>query len=329
MKSIVSLEIATDFVRAVEISKPHTAKPSLCRYAEVPVAPGVVGESEVFDAEVAADALKELWRVGGFETKSVNLGVSSRRIMVRDYDAPYVDLKKIKETLTFEAAELLPSQMENSVLDFYPVEKVEVNGKFQARGLLVATAAEPLENIVTTLELAGLTVEYVDLTPFGLARMGRMLLPHDEEYFLVNINPHSSEVIAVRGGAPRMVRVIPNGISMRGSSGKHRGVADQAASLDVNAAPKSISSVDSFIGALRATLNYYEGRGGTVQKIYLTGEGSLSTELQEKILPLMGLPARSVTLEDVIGTPAKQGNRNPVVEASLVGVTSVALRGMK
>lgn len=330
MKSIVSLEVMTDFVRAVEVAKPLSGKPTLLRYAEVPVAPGVVGDAEVIDAEVAADALKELWKIGDFSTKVVNLAVSSRRIMVRDYDAPYIDLAKIKETLTFEAADLLPSQMENSVLDFYPVEKVDNNGKFVARGLLVATAAEPLETIVTTLTLAGLTVEFVDLTPFGLVRAARTLLPMDEEYFLVKINPFSSEVIAVRDGAPRMVRVIPNGINVRGgASGKHRGVADQGQSLAVEGAGSSITPVDSFIGALRSTMNYYEDRGGSVSKVYVTGEGSLSKELEDKLFPALGLPLRTMGMEDFIGAPAKQSERDPLVEAALVGVAASAMRGVK
>lgn len=330
MKSIVSIEITTNFVRAAEIAKPLSSSPTLLSYAELEAAPGVLGDSEVFDVEVATDILKQLWVEGNFTTKVVNLGVSSRRIMVRDYDAPYIDLKKVKETLTFEAAELLPSQMENSVLDFYPIEKIDTNGKLQTRGLLVATAAEPLETIVQALDFAGLTVEFVDLSPFGLARVARSLIPASEEYLLVNVNAHNSEVIAMRADAPRMVRVIPNGIAVRANdAGKHRGVADQGQSLDVNSGPSTISQVDSFIGALRSTLAFYESRGGTVQKVYFTGEGSLSEELQGKLLPTLGLPGRVISLENVIGVPTKQENRNKLTEAALVSTVAVALRGLK
>lgn len=332
MKSIVSLEISTDRIRAAEIAKPHSSKPVLIKYHEIRVSPGVVGDSEVFDAEVAADALKKLWAEAEFSTKVVNLGVSSRRIMVRDYEAPYIDLAKIKETLTFEAADLLPSQMENSVLDFYPIEKVERNGKSMVAGLLVATAAEPLEDIMRTLTMANLTIEYVDLTPFGLARVARSLLPMNEEYFIVNINAFSSEVVAVRNGSPHMVRVVPNGIPFRSSdSGKHVGVADSNQSMNLGSPANSsgATNVDSFIGALRATLNHYEGKGGNVQKLYFSGEGSLSEELQEKIPVTLGLPARTLDLESVIGPPTKQEFRDKVTEAALVSTVAVALRGMK
>lgn len=330
MKKIVSLEFSTGFIRAAEIEKPHSAKPTLLRYSEIAVDPGVVGDSEIFDVELASNALEELWKLGEFSTKVVNLAISNRRIMVRDYEAPYINLSSIKETLTFEAAELLPSQMENSVLDFYPIEKTDHAGRDNVRGLLIATAAEPLEDIVTSMTLAGLTVEYVDLIPFGLARIARSLIPEEEEYLVVNISDVSSDVVAVKNGTPQMVRVIPNGVTVRKtSSARHRGEITQGEMLNAKETSNAVSDVDAFVGALRATMNFYESKGGNLQKIYLTGEGSLSEEIPPKILAQLGIKARIIDLEAIIGSPKKQEDRNSVVEAALVSVVATALRGMK
>ena len=325
MKKYVALEIAASSIKAVEIANPLSKNPSILRYGELSLPNGLAEEATIFDPDSVGILLKEFWEFIGFSTNVVSLGISGRRIMVRDYEAPMLPLKKIKETLTFEAAELLPSQIEHSVLDFYPVSQAE--DKTKVKGLLVAVSSESIEKIILTLNLAGLTVEYVDLSAFGLARAARRMVGSNTEYMIVNINPQTSEVIAMKNGAPQVIRVLPNGIPTRADARRQKDENRQPALNDQGS--RFMNPVDSLLGAIRATIDYYITKGGNVENVYLTGEGSLNVELQEKVTQALRIPTNALTLDQLIGPPTEQGQRDLELEAALVSTASVGMRGFK
>ena len=62
-RTLVGLDIGSSGVRAAEFV-PGRKRPTLRRYAEVPLPPGVVRTGGVVDGDVLADALRTLWSRG-------------------------------------------------------------------------------------------------------------------------------------------------------------------------------------------------------------------------------------------------------------------------
>lgn len=328
MKKIVSLGLSADSITAVEILKPYTSSPKILRYGEVKAPSGSIGDNEVLDVELVSNALEKLWDENHFSTKSVALGLSNRRIIVREHEAPFLELSRIKETLSFDAADVLPSQMSDAILDYYPIERTEDTEKNTIRGLLIAVMAEPIEKTIRALKSSGLVVEHVDLVPFGLARISRSIISFDEEHLMVNANALTSEVVAMRGGSPRMVRVLPNGIPMRHlTTAKHRMNPDQERETE-GSRVRTFDPDESLLAALRTTQSFYANHGGSVGKIYLSGEGSLSENLSEKILMTLGVSAQVINFETTLGEPLEQEERDLELEASLIAVAGVGMRGL-
>ncbi len=85
---VVGLDIGSTHVRAAEVrpgrggnAAKRTA--TLTRYAEIPLPLGAVRDGEVANAETVTAALKELWTLGKFTSRDVNLGVGNQRVIVR------------------------------------------------------------------------------------------------------------------------------------------------------------------------------------------------------------------------------------------------------
>jgi type IV pilus assembly protein PilM len=331
MKRVVALEVSSDFIRAVELENPLTAKPKLIRYGEMELPEGAAGESEVFDIELVQDAIQEFWKAQKFSTKDVILGVGSRKILIRDYETQVADLPKIRTKLKFEAANLLPAQMGNAVLDFYPTQLNDaVSGLQMVQGLLIAAPVEPIEKIIAVAQGAGLEVQGVDYLQFGIARVARKAFGAKGEYLLVNVKSNSTDIIAMKFGIPQMVRIIPNGLTTRPekAAGRHAG-DDSSASFDTALPAQTSDPVELIIGGLRNTLNFYANKGGNPTALLLAGEGALSTELQERLPQALQIRTALLDMSNAIEVDTKKSADDPVLRAAALSVLGVGMRGLK
>lgn len=320
MKRTVAIEVTPSFVRGVEIDNPLTANPSVVASGTVALPPGAATESEIFDQPAVVDAFAELWREFRFSTRSVTVGVGGRKILIRNFETPTADIDKIRAKLRFEASNLLPSQMSDAILDFYPVELSQAESGLEiVKGLLIAASKEPVEQLVSTAQQAGLSVMAVDYLPFGLARAARKAFGVSGEYILVNIKPWSTDIVALKNGVPQMVRMIPNGLKKTGKT------EDQSLSGENS----EIDPIDSIVAGIRNTINYYNSNGGNTGALLIAGEGSLNAELQERLPQELQLRAGLLSLEDVISIDHRTAQLEGADKAGFISAVGVGMRGLK
>src|SRR5579875_2603135 len=110
----VGLDIGSSAVRAAEVLV-DADRLQLVRFAQVGLPSGAVVEGEVRDQQAVTAALKRLWGEGGFASRSVVLGVSSQRAMVRLIEMPAMQGKELRSALRYEISELLPIPIEQAV----------------------------------------------------------------------------------------------------------------------------------------------------------------------------------------------------------------------
>lgn len=329
MKRIVAIEITPDFVRGVEVQNPLTATPKIVGFGEVPLAAGVAGDSEVFDESLLKAALSKLWIDQNFTTRKVILGIGGRKILNREFETPVADIARIRSKLKFETANILPPQMTDALLDFYPTEiKPSESGLDLVHGLLIAAPQQVVEQLVKVAKDAGLSVEGVDYLPFGLARTARKAFGATGEYLLVNIRPMATDIIALKLGVPQLIRVIPNGVSIRPREvGKHVDTDDRTS---FNTEQSSSSDpITSLASGVRSTINFYSNKGGAPTALLLAGEGSLSPEVQERLPQEVELGAGLLSMADVFPGGTENLSQDPIQNAAALGLLGVALRGLK
>lgn len=201
--TIVGLEITEEGVRAAELT---TGKnPTIVAYGSVPLPAGAAKDSEIFDQDAVALAIRQLWSRAGIKGKKVVLGIGSRRILVRDYTTQAMRPDLLAQSLPYQVQDLLPVPADQAVLDFYPISQ---EGD-QVTGLLVAAVAETVEELVSTIGRAKVDVQVVDLAPFALARAVNRVAAPGEAVAALYLGDHTSYVVVVQDGAPRFVRIIP------------------------------------------------------------------------------------------------------------------------
>lgn len=202
-RSVIGLEITEESVRAVEVRTGR--RPVVLACGSVALPPDAAHDSEVLDADAVTIAVRQLWARAGFTSRTVIIGLGSRRILVREYTTQAMHPRLLRQALPFQVQDLLPVPIDQAVLDFYPASQTGD----QVSGLLVAAVAETVEQLVSTVAKAKLDVETVDLLPFGLARIAGVLGAAGETVAMVHISDHTTYVVVARDGIPLFVRIIP------------------------------------------------------------------------------------------------------------------------
>lgn len=330
-KTIVALEVTEESVRAAELSLGR--KPQLIAFGEVPLPPETARDSEVLDVGAVAVALRQLWTGARFKSKSVVLGVASRRILVREYTTQAMRPDLLREALPYQVQDLLPVPASQAVLDFYPLS---LQGD-QVSGLLVAAVAENIEQIIATLGKVKVRTRAVDLAAFGLARITAPLAASDETVATISIGDHTTQVVVSRGGVPQFVRLLPIDVATNATR-RHRIEAD-AESLEYAAAGNGATqtrtrgsiraavapAVSDLAARLRSTLSFFATRPGAtpLTQVFVTGAGAAAEGVMPALTAAIDTPIRIVTVGDIVGIagPPPVGD----VSLDLVGTVGIAL----
>lgn len=212
-RTLVGLDIGSSGVRAAEFA-PGRKRPTLRRYAEVPLAPGVVRTGGVVDGAALADALRALWSRGKFRTKTVTIGIANAGVLVRQLDLDWMPPADFRKALRYQVQDVLPISVDEANLDYHLLEDLELPGadgetRRVSRILLVAASRDMVGGFVDAARQAGLKARAVDLLPFALVRARAPMTADGTTEAIVDIGSDVVSVVVHAGGQPRYVRMIP------------------------------------------------------------------------------------------------------------------------
>ncbi len=308
-RTAIGLDIGTSVVRAVELSFGRSGI-TLERFGQLVLPPDAVHDGQVVDGDAVAKALRKLWTATKLTHKQVVLGVANQRVIVRQLELPWLARGELSASLPFQVQDLLPMPVDQAVLDFFPVEELtDSSGVRTLKGLLVAAARETVLANVRAAELAGLSVQAVDLTPFAVLRsLGRQTGAEVETEALIDIGARVTNIVVHSGGVPRFVRIL-----LVGGQDVTDAVAEQ---LKVPLAQAELlkqqvgggfdegleevlrtvaGTAQDFVTEIRGSLDYYAASNPTahVERLVVTGGGSRLEGILDRLAAATRLPVTS------------------------------------
>ncbi|MBW3095517.1 type IV pilus assembly protein PilM [Bifidobacterium sp. 64T4] len=210
MRAISILALSNDAIRAAVIADPYSARPSIKHFQVLPLPNGTVVDGEVVDETTVRGLLETLVKRFKYPREDTALLYSSRRMVFREADFPYMALDDLHATLPFQAKNMIPLPVEESVLDFVPLSLEESDQGQMLHGLIVATLRAGLEKTARVLEDSGFVITSVDAAPFALSRLFGD--PNQSKVeAVVNVGSNSTDVIVLDHGKPAYLRVVPSG----------------------------------------------------------------------------------------------------------------------
>jgi len=305
--TLVGLDIGSVSIRAVETARGKDG-PIAAASGHITLPAGAAHGGVVQDDKMVTAALKQLWSSAKFRSRQVVLGVANPQVVVREMTLPNLPDRELRKALPFQVREVLPLPVEESVLDFLPLEDPGRNET--VTGLLVAAPKEAVLVAVRAIERAGLHVARVDLASFALLRAVSRRDGQPEA--IVDIGGESTTVVVHADGRPLIVRFVSRGGADVTSmiAARLEIPAEQAEALkgriglqpeaDPTAAEVIREAVQPLVSEIRSSFAYLSNaaRPTRVRRLALCGGGSLLPGLVEELHRELGV---EVTLVDPAG----------------------------
>jgi type IV pilus assembly protein PilM len=164
----VGLDIEPGFLAATEFSAGNS--PELVRAATETLGPGLFHEGEVVDVDGLADRVRAFFREHDLP-KRIRLGVASQKIALRVLELPVINNDdELEAAVRFQAQEELPMPLEQAVLDYRVLEKIDNGEGGKMRVVVVGARRDTVEHLLAVARKAGLQPEFVDLSAFAMIR---------------------------------------------------------------------------------------------------------------------------------------------------------------
>jgi type IV pilus assembly protein PilM len=176
------------------------------------IAPNLVRDGEVTDVEALSRELAELFAGSGLDRR-VRIGIANQRIVMRQLELPPIlDPKELDSAVRFQAQDEILMPIESVVLDYHPLDVVEVDGSTRMRVLLVAARRDMVERVLLAARKAGLRPEGVDLAAFGMIRALRPLDVAETDRVLYLSIGGLTNIAIGRGANCDFTRAITSGL---------------------------------------------------------------------------------------------------------------------
>jgi type IV pilus assembly protein PilM len=211
-RKVIGLDIGTSAVRAAEFQVEHNPA-RLIGYGQIGLTPGSVVDGEIQDVHAVADALTKLWDQGGFSEKRVLAGAAGLRVITREIDLPYVPDDEVAAVVQFQAADILPFPLEQTVMTSRPIgEFIDPADGTQRRRVLIAAAHRQLiDAMIAAIEQAGLQPVGIDLVSSALIRSLGSPATGGYSEAVVSIGAGLTVIAIHQSRRPEFVRTIGTG----------------------------------------------------------------------------------------------------------------------
>jgi type IV pilus assembly protein PilM len=361
-KGRIGLDIGSTAVRAAELSA--GMQPTVIRAAQVGLTAGAVENGEVRDPMAVSEALRELWKNGGFSGGQVWLGVGNQRVVVREIALPFLPEKELKASLSLQVQEFIPMPVDEAVLDYDPIGEFEQDDRKMLRMLLVAAQRAMVDQVVQAVTGAGLEPMGLDLIPLALVRaVGTpdvsMDLDATGEEAIIDIGAHVTNIVVHDRGATRFVRILPSGgrdvtiaiaraagvddvVAERLKRGEEPSPTEGAAQETEGATPRegeaagpgaqqvrqvALQRAAAFVDEIRSSLEFYtaQAREARIARVLVTGGGSKLDGLLDLMRQRIPVPVGPGRVFEHVPSALKGESEETLVGAEPFFAVSVGL----
>ncbi len=341
MARVVGVDIGTSAVRAAEIETGE-GRSQLVTFMQVGITPGAVVDGEVHDVSAVADALKRLFNVGGFSTKSVTIGVAGVRAITRDIEIPYVPDDEVDSVVRFQASEVLPFSSDQVVMQSQVFSDFAgADGGMMRKVQVVAAHKEVVIPAAEAVERAGLDLVAVDLVPLALIRaLCDQSYAIEQPEALLSVGAGLTVLVVHQKGRPQFVRMVNVGgntatMAISGTMDIPFGDAETLKkrigyddSPQVQAATRATeSSIKELIDEVKNSLRFYSSlpNGGQVARMLVTGGGSRLKGFLPALQADAGVPVYPVSPLAKLDMSKVEATQEQIAEMDAVISTAVGL----
>ncbi len=209
----IGIDIDRGSIKAVQISGSGGGGYTLQHVGYHRLPPGAIIEGEVADHDLLAAEIKEFWDSHSFKGKSVTLGVSNQKVVVRLLDFPHMEPDDLQGAINFEAQDHIPMPLDEAVLDYVVLGPREERSDLD-RVLVVAAQREMVLRFTSAVRSSGLRPAGVDVKALSLTRstLPDPFFAEEGAVLLLDVGAEITNLVVADRGNPLLTRFVPVGL---------------------------------------------------------------------------------------------------------------------
>lgn len=209
-RSSIGLDVGTRAVRAVELRGSGSSR-AVSRFGRVVLPQGAVEHGEVMDPRAVGEAIQTLWKRLRLTARSVHIGMSNRRVVVRVVDLPAMSRDDLDGAIRLQAQDHIPIPLGQAVMDYEVLEDVTgPEGQLSHRVLVVAAERGSVQPLIEAVQLARLEPRTLELNAYPLVRCLGSGNGNGQAEAIVDVGAGVTNVVIHHSGRIRFTRILPN-----------------------------------------------------------------------------------------------------------------------
>jgi len=293
----IGLDIGTSSIKAVALEV-KDKEVFLKNFSFKEISDGSIGPANL------APLIKKSIDALGVSEGRVNISLSGQPVIIRYAWLPLMSQKELASSLRFEAAKLIPFSVEEVNIDSYILKQDISNNKMLV--MVVAAKKEAVSERIKLVQDSGFKIKAIDVDSLALINAFNFNYHSEDEkdlpkvIALLNIGAAVSNLSILEAGVP----VFSRDIYIAGNNFSKK-IADSlsidlkaAEDLKINPDKEKLEKVSAAIelilsslaSEVRTSFDYYESQSSSsVEKIFLSGGGSLFLNLKDSLNRLLGI----------------------------------------
>lgn len=302
----ISVSINSEYIKLCEATK-GAKNTTVHKIVTVGTPEGVYSDGDILDVKELAKVIKSALDDNRMNSNDVVFTISSNKIATKDVLVPDVKGNKIDKIIETNAAEYFPVKIEDYIVQYYPLEKVEEEGTSKLKVVVVAAPAKIIEKYYELAKDMGLKVAYIDYAGNSVYQLVKQQIDKSTS-IVISIEEDTTLVSIFKNGDMQLQRSVHYGKSLMVNTVMNMYKLDYARALsklqteyllgksvDSNEITESVRPLISNISRIT---DYYVSRNNTpIEKIYVIGNATtirgfnklMSNEFNMEIVPIESL----------------------------------------
>lgn len=205
-----ALDIGTDALRMVELSGNAKSGWTLEHFAYVPVSRAILQDSSDAGKRRLGEEIASAAEKAGIKTKNIVLGMPSSKTFTTIVEVPTQDKKAMEKIIRYHEDQYIPMAIDEAKVD-YAILGPSPNDPQITEVLLSSTAINYAEDCMEQVEAFGFNLIAQEPDPIAMSRA--LTPPGATDARLIIDYGEDSTDLSVVYGAPRLVRMLPGGLS--------------------------------------------------------------------------------------------------------------------
>lgn len=286
-EQLVGLDIGSRTIKVGEVIETRKDGLVLNKFGMATISSGSIQEGGIKDSKTVAAVIREMFHKNRIKEKNVAISIGGYSVIVKKIQVNTMTDDELMENIQVEAEKYIPFDIKDANLDFHIMgESPSVSGKMDV--ILVAAKKEFINDVISTVELAGLKPCVIDVDVFALQNIYEANYDHQEDVVaLIDIGASKTTMNIVKDGLSLFTRNFSLGCNQADHkiADKIQCSLEDAEAIRTSRESNKISSreISSVISSvinnwrieIRRALDYfYSSSDDHIKKIMLSGGGA-------------------------------------------------------